>query len=317
MCLQNQISSGFICDADPKQYTVKKAGISEAVLSAVIGQEYASAQELFEDKSSMAEATINNTATRHFARNVYSASSIEDRTVGERKEGFKSGSGVGGFYIELDAAKVPDVAINLNNVSIQIDYTGNLDLKVWNIIERKEIHSQQVAVVAGELVNVPLSVQVKADRRPVKLFIGYSRPAQTYYYAMYGDCVTCPIKKCGLYAYGYGADFNPATFSATRNGHMSGMSVDYSISCLYEKLICANQHQLSLPMLYLTCAELMRYALNSKRWNDTEQEKFQRDLAHYSTNYEMAMDDALKNIRLPNNECFGCSARFGTKTITP
>jgi hypothetical protein len=321
MCLTTLVSSGFACDASPAPNTLKQIGISETMLSAVIGDEYQNAQQLVNEKIAFCESQIYQEAAGYMSRGAYNASLIDSRTVGERKTGTKPAyTGTGGFIIDLDVCSnnVPDLAINISNISLHVQFTGNITLKAWNITENKEIFSQVVAVTSGVLTNVPVNIQAKNGRKPSKIAIGYTKTGiVSEAYTMYADCQTCPIKQCGMYVHGYGADFDTSTWAITRNGHMSGMSIDYSLSCLYEKVVCANQHLMALPMLYKVGAELMMYALNTYRYNDTEKEKFQNYLNHFASNYSTKMEFAFSNLRLPNNECFGCVPKFGTKTITP
>lgn len=321
MCLSNLVSSGFSCDANPAQNTLKQIGISESMLSAVIGDEYQNAQELVDDKIAFCESVIYQEAAGFMSKGSYNASLIDSRTVGERLTGTKPAySGMGGFIFDLDAPsqQVPDLSLNISNIAIHVQYTGNITLNVWNITENKLLSTQVVSVVSGVLLNVPVNIQVRNGRRPVKIAVGYDKTgivSETY--SMYADCASCPIKRCGMHVHGYGADFNTSTWAITRNGHMSGMSIDYSLSCLYDKVVCANQHLMSLPMLYKVASELMIYALNTYRYNDEDKAKFESYLNHFASNYAAKMEFAFSNIRLPNNECFGCKSKFGTKTITP
>jgi hypothetical protein len=291
------------------------------MLSAVIGDEYLNAQELVDEKIAFCESVIYQEAANYMSRGTYNASLIDSRTVGERQKGTKPAhAGTGGFIFELDAPslEVPDLSINISNISFHVQFTGNITVNLWNVTDNTLLFTGVVAVVSGVLNNLPVNIKVKNNRRPVKLALGYDKTGiVSENYVMYADCTTCPVKRCGLYVRGYGANFNTTTWQITRTGHMSGMSIDYSLSCLYEKVVCANQHFMGLPMLYKVASELMIYALNTYRYNDTDKEKFENYLSHFASNYAAKMEFAFSNIKLPNNKCFGCLPKFGTKTITP
>jgi hypothetical protein len=181
-----------------------------------------------------------------------------------------------------------------------------------------EVESVTVAAVAGVVQQVPLDVLVKTQRRKLKVLIGYDRTTvPAYKWTMYNDCISCAKRKCGLYVYGYGAEWNSDYSGLERTGHMAGMSVDYSLICLYDKLICSNKELFGEAFLYKVGAELMVYAINSIRWNDTDLEKLQRMLSHFGANFDRLIEQAMSGIRIPSNECYGCRSILGTKTVTP
>jgi len=319
MCLSRLITSGFSC-ADDATWSLTKVGVSEQLLTKVIGSEYPNAQALVDDKVSHAEASIYNTAVSKFKPTNYHNSIIDTRVVGDKYDGIKAAvSKFQGFIFETDQDRGDlSVSLQINSVSIQVDYTGTITLKIYNLTNGVEVLSQDVSVTAGELTTVSLDTTITGAGRQLKVAVGYDRTGvPAYNYRQYHDCLACKIPKCGRYLYGYGAEWDAGYTNIQRTGHMAGLSIDYSLVCNYESLVCANKQLFGEAFLYRVAADLMMYGLTSMRWNDTETEKMQRQLSYFDAEYNRLMDQALNGVRLPNNECYGCKARFGTKTMTP
>ena len=322
MCLSRQITSGFECETSDARFKLTDIGVTEQLLTKAIGNEYPNAQALVDAKTSFAEKSLFNTAVTYFRPQVFRNSVLDDRTVGDKSEGIKSAiDKYQGFVMELDCNNrgyEMDLGLQINGFSLQVDYTGTIEVKVYNLSDGVEVKSVEVDVVAGVVKQVPLDVLVKTQRRELKVLIGYDRElVPAYKWKMYNDCITCNKRKCGLYVYGYGAQWNEDYSGLERTGHMAGMSVDYSLICLYEKIICSNKELFGEAFLYKVGAELMVYAINSVRWNDTDLEKLQRMLAHFGDNFERLIHQAMSGIRLPSNDCYGCRSILGTKTVTP
>lgn len=317
-CLDGLISSGFTCDSgNEAPRTLKDIGISETMITRVIGDEYTNAQELFDQKLEFSKRLMFDFAAMEYSKNTYNASAIESRTVGKRMDGTKPAyAGYGGYIMEVDNDL--DVGVNINKIAVQLQHDGDVEFKIWNIETGVELWSETITIASGVMSYLQPNILVKSRGRKIKVAIGYDKTGiVSNYYKMSGDCTSCPAMWCGKYVKGYGADFDTSTWEITRNGHNSGMSIDYSLACLYEQIVCANRHMIAVPLLYKVGAELMGYALTTYRFNDTDEKKFQQILSHCAHNYDMSMRKVFENIRVPNNACYGCNPRFGAKTITP
>lgn len=317
MCLDKTVGSGWACDESGAPRTLQSIGISESMISDILGDDYDSPEDLVDEKIKFAQQEIYDTASQHFSESTARAGLIEDRTIGEKQSGMKSAhSGFGGVILRVDNEL--DLSVNINRVAFQLNFTGTIQLNIYRMTDGVVVHQEDVDITAGVIKIVDLDVEVYTHRRDLKVAIGYNKTGiQSYHYAMPSDCPACPYTKCGLYVDGYGADFTEDFSTVTRTGHTSGMSIDYSISCKYERLVCANIHQLRSTMLWLVAKELMIYGINSRRWNESDVERHKESLRYYSDNYDRSINVAFQNIRMPSNECFGCGRQLGTKTITP
>jgi hypothetical protein len=314
-CFSKYISSGFACETNPAKTTLRTLGISEAKVSKVIGEEYDTPQQLWQDKFDLCYHQMTAHALQKFQRGGrYANGLIERKVVGERIDGVKAGDGTAVFVME---SKCPmDVALNINTLSLHLNYTGTVDVKVWNLTTGEELLTIPVEVVSGVFKRVNVFERISFNGVNNKIAIGYdSDGIESVHYRMRNDCITCPIKQCGRFIRGYGGRLENG--KVTRTGHMAGMAVDYSLECDYEGFICANSAQLSTPLIYHIGAEIAAYALSGSRFNDHQKEEWERILMHCEEHYNASLERVLRSINLPNNDCFGCKSRFAIVNTTP
>jgi len=139
-----------------------------------------------------------------------------------------------------------------------------------------------------------------------------------------GSCKGCGPKRNRMnqYAFTYAKEIPLATQLIERNLESSnstgGLSVTYSLSCSIERWICQNRKAFDFALLQRSGVEILRELAMSNRINSIV--TLQKDAAEalqvdLMDDYNKAMDNALKNLGLPNDDCFSCRSRMTTTSI--
>ena len=321
MCLSELVKSGFACEEEkPNAIHALNSpifGITETMLSRVKGDEYATPQDLVDATINSVSNTILSEVMGYMTNQKLVNSVIDHQFVGYQKDGTKPASNRwGGVYGQLRN----DIAVKLQvmSVTIEVDYTGTISLKFINITTG-EVVTENVAVVVNTPKTITPNVEFSSGMQRLKWAIGYDKNGiVSRHTRIEKDCLDCSVlPKCGPYVWVYGAEFNENGGAVKRIGHNSGLSVEFSITCDHEPLLCTNKTLIATPFAYKVAAELMAYALTTGRYNDEDEKKFDKKLGWFAAEYDRHMRLIVPRISVPNNECSSCFRSFGTKMILP
>ena len=226
---------------------------------------------------------------------------------------------------------------------LQEDVTATV--YIYDVTSGNELYSVDVNALAGQVITIPIRKSFTVENKVLSLFIGYnSGIAGTYksyiypnglngYAGRYGllGCATCtaaiqPYRYPSLFQYTY---FVPAEYDSTKSitytnmqnsATTAGISVEYSIDCSLEPLLCALNSQLAWPLLYKAGARILRQYEASRQWNSfIILGKKERDdlIVDFEKVYETSMSKIFSSINLNDTMCFACKETLAGRTLLP
>lgn len=235
--------------------------------------------------------------------------------------------------IQIKIMEYPFLSIYISSVSLFIDFTGDVDIKVYDLTQNKVIDTIQVSAVAGEIVQVDIHKEYQTNGQTLNLFFAYDASSISSYqtntfspgYIGYTSCRGCARRRDAVneYIYAYQKTLPLNTPAIQQNLQQSnstgGISLTYSVACSLEKWICQNRVGFAMALLHRAGMELIKEFLISNRINSLvtlkkdDAEKLSLD---FQAEYDKSMDNVLKNMRIPNDICFKCQKRVSTRAIS-
>lgn len=291
-------------------------------------------KEFTEDKIIFAAKKVASDINNKFVPSLKASSVVDSGRVGHYQDNMQlnaAQNGVSkGVNIRL-CRETSHLNLNITRISLFTDFSGVVTVKVWDLIQNKEIDSIPITCVANEITSLFVNKGYSSTNKRMNIAFIYDASGVGNYtsYISPGGCSSC-INKGSWYAYNSFFDARGITILNASNKveeniisstNTAGMSLEYSVTCNYEEWLCSIAGIVAMPILYKTAAEIMGYAINSKRFNDRAQNE--RDLMkerrdEYELNYRENMDNILKNIVKPNDAvCFSCIDRIRSVVTLP
>jgi hypothetical protein len=332
-CLQNII--GYKGNCSSVQSTsglyVEDIGITASECDFIINKEYANGDEFLKDKIRLASELVSKTITNHFASYINPKTFIDGKTLGFYKDNliYRAGDNdYRGIGISM-TNEHSYLKIYINSLSLQTDYTGNVDVKVFNLITNKEIDSFTVPCVADEISTIQINKEYNVGKGRLDLIFVYDTTGIQGNTAML-DFVGCTSCNGYVYSNGYissrglsvGLNQDKLRMNTKNISHTAGMSINYSVQCAPEKWICELGNLISLPILYKLGMEVMNYAIYySKRQTsnvNVDAEINKERLQMYTEEYNKALESSIKKINMPKGDvCFKCEEYIKSAIILP
>jgi len=154
-------------------------------------------------------------------------------------------------------------------------------------------------------------------------FLGYFDALKGMWDTTYTSRTDYPVTNCGDGHSGQEVLYIPLETQVIQNnlqqsGDTGGLSVTYSLSCSLDRWICQNRNAFGFALLQRAGVEILRELAMSNRINSIV--TLQKDAAaalqvDLMNDYTVAMDNALKNVDIPNDICFSCRNRITTTAI--
>jgi len=310
------------------------AGVSLRELNDIVTADYKNGEELFTTKRDFAITSLINQIHGHFSSRYKSNSIISGARIGKVQDNMKEIAPVAGAWkgLTVDFCNHKSfVDFYLSDVSLFVKHTGNITIKIFDLLQDKEVHSFTVAAVSGKIITVNVAQLFKSDRRKLSLFIGYLSTGITSYQvtAGTGGCVGCGSVNTYLHTPYLTAHGGSITNSSTKIDNnvagaadTAGISLNYSLQCNHQDWLCTISNTLALPVLYKTAAEIAGFALlNSNRQNSStiiDLERWEKRRDEYEFKYRESFDNVLKHIKLPSdNACYECKEMARHAIILP
>lgn len=292
-------------------------------LNAFVQKDYADGEALAVDKINFAISQIQSTIYSHFAHKYKANSLLDGMRVGFSSDNLQSISGTANTYkgINLELCNTQSfLDVHISTLSLQLNVTQSVDVKVIDLISGKIIDTITVSAVSGKIVTVTVGKTYKADRRRLNLIFVYDTTGINSYKHTINNTGGCSDCGGNMYSNSYityrGINIPTASSYIKSNldtqGDTAGMSIVYSVSCNHSDWLCTFSNLIALPILYKAAAEIMEYARlqsgrsNSKTFINEEKLKERQDL--YEFKYREQLDNIIKNIKLPSDrQCFECN----------
>jgi hypothetical protein len=324
-CENNESTSGLYASS---------IGITPDFLSNIITKPYASVQSLFDAKKSLAISTITNQLHSHFLPQYKSGSVIDNFRVGTYNEN-KVAVAATDAYKGILFTLTPNnsyLDFFLAEISLFVNYTGNVTVNVFDLIQDKVLEQHIVPCVAGEISTIYPQVKYPSARRQLQLYIAYDTTGIPSYKTTVSrsSCSTC--KPQGVVRNSYEEIYSKAlpladdAIRANLTGvtDTGGLSVVHSLQCNHTDWLCSISNLIALPVLYKTASLILEYSLlespnarvNASVTLNADLIKQRLDVAEYK--YNESMQNIISNIHPPTDEhCFTCRSKVRHAIVLP
>lgn len=234
--------------------------------------------------------------------------------------------------IQLKIVQYPFLSVYLSSLSLFVGITGEVDVFVYDLTQSKLLDTITVEAIENEIVQVNIHKEYQTNGQVLNLFICYDATdvpsyQTTTFNQVYGGnrgCRGCGTRKniANEYVYAYAKEIPLETQVIQNNlqesGDTGGLSITYSLSCSLDRWVCQNRNAFGFALLQRAGVEILRELAMSNRINSIV--TLQKDAAaalqvDMMNDYNVAMDNALKNVDIPNDVCFSCRNRITTTAI--
>ena len=254
---------------------------------------------------------------------------IDQEVIGLYKDNLETQSSQAfdvGMNIKVD--KQPYLALDITKIGLQVQSTGTHIVKIIDLISGTVLDSIHIHAVANVPTYLDISKTYYTDKQKMNLLIAYDATALGGYKTNLAKnfCSSCDIpynrgnrisfKGAKIATGAILTDENLETLDGT-----AGLSVTYALRCAVEPFICALRPILATAILYKV-GELVMKEMRSpnNRLNSVVsvyQTDFERLEADFKIEHDIAMENILNNLSLPNDECFRCRERVRHVVMTP
>lgn len=331
-CLENIIALQGLCDPITPTSGLygTSIGISKDFISQVMTKDYPSELALWNEKKHLAIEEIASSVHAHLQSKYKTVSVSKNFRVGHINENkiLVSGSELKGILYELCET---DSYLNLfiSEISLFTNYTGDIDINVYDLLQGIIIDTITVASVAGEVVTVYPSNKYFADKKHLSLFFAYDATGiDSYKTTPKKGCVNCGGTSCITTSYNtiqagtIPLASSPIKSSFTGLTETGGLSIIHSLECDHRQWLCGISGALGLPILYKTACKIIEHALyesvNSRvNTNVTlNREILQERLTAYEFKARETLDSVLAHVRLPQDDkCFICESTANYRSM--
>jgi len=228
--------------------------------------------------------------------------------------------------IQIRCALTPYLKLFIRQLKLFCNYTGTVNLEVWDLTQNKLLNTFPVNVVAGLPSTVTTDLEILTNKQRLDLFIGYESTFDSYktlLTAYTDDAGTLSTwLNSWLFVRGCAIKNGLPMLWENFNGNSgtAGISLDYSLQCSFDEKLCNIKGLLALPIQYKTGALMMKEMRYSKRLNgvvtcyNNDYKELQAD---YENEYQLRMSQLMQNMSLPADLCFSCASPTQTRSILP
>jgi hypothetical protein len=336
-CLENIVSIRGSCSPETSGsgFYLDDFDISLEEIGKYVGSEFANAEALVQAKKRVAAHQVAAKIGAYFKGQFLHKSILSGERIGFEQTDQEliaaDATKWGGTSVEfknLDSF----LQVNISEISLYSNYTGNVSLRVYDIVQGKLLDTITLATVAGEISRTYVNKTYSSDRRNLILALVYLRNGIGSYKTLLtgshcGQCTdTNGNKTLNNFAIGRAVSLDDGDSFIYDNfdsaDDTAGLSFVYSISCNHYNWLCSIQKVLGLPMLYKTAAELMHYGLQQvNRFNTNaglNPDVLKMKADRYEALFEESMTDLLPSMILPSDtRCFLCNDYGRFYTILP
>jgi hypothetical protein len=291
-------------------------------------------QELVESKINFSARLVAQEINNGFLAAIRTKSVVDYGRLGYYADNMPVYTGVNNTYKGVNIRfcnEQSHLDLYISKLSLFTAFTGNIDVEVWDMLTSTQLETITVAVTANQSTTIDINKKYTTNNKRLDLAFIYDSTGVNSYRSdlLSSGCSSCNLRN-NYYSINYFTDArgvqlpvggNIIQGSITPTSDTGGLAIQYSVSCNYEEWLCQMGNVVAMPLLFKTAAEIMAYAMRTKRFND----RAQNDRAHieqrrdfYELKYRELMDNVTKNIKLPKDTlCFTCSERIKTVITLP
>ncbi|HWB62329.1 MAG TPA: hypothetical protein VG603_02380 [Chitinophagales bacterium] len=219
----------------------------------------------------------------------------------------------------------PYMKFKVHRIRLFLNYTGNVTVEAWDLIQGVKLNEVTVAVTDGVISETLVDWEFATKKQRIDLFFGYHSdfPSyQTNITAYKDDSTVVPWLNSWIFFRGCSLPDGYAPLYKNLNGNSgtSGISMDYSLQCSFDEKLCNIKNMLAQPLLYKLGWLIMKEIKHSKRLNGVVVgfSKDHDELMHeYEAQYTNQMNQLFRNLAMPRDLCFSCDQRVKSQVILP
>lgn len=338
-CLDNLVGIKSICTETESSsgLYIEDIGITANEADMYINSEYANGEALITDKISFANKLVSKLIANHFSNHIITKSLIDSKTLGIYRDSLVLQPAIpanyGGINLRLNNGN-SYLSIFVGSISLQVDVTQVIPVKVINLITGLVIDTFNISAVANTIVTKVINKTYECERQNLDLIFVYDTTgiqSNNTLLANFGiggtGCAGCMgYRYTNSYIYSAPVYIPTASqlirLNLVGGQHTFGVSINYSIQCSINNWLCDIANLMSLPILYKAGELIMDYAtLYSNRQTsdvniDAERNKERKLL--YQTEFNNAMEATIKKVNLPKGDvCFKCNEPMQYAFIAP
>jgi hypothetical protein len=332
-CFTNLINIKGICD-DPENKSgiwLNTAGISVKEIEQIITSDYKDVQSFVDDKISLATRIVSDRVYNHLSDKFKTTSILDSSRIGYFKDNkvlIAGASKYKGFQVEL--CNVDSyVKLFVSDLTIFVNYTGEVAIKVFDLIQGKEIDEIKINAVAGEMATISTYKEYFSTRGKLHLAFVYDATGIGSYTTTTSEnyCSSCDNTRTWMNKYirstGVTIDLLASKIKSNikQENDTGGLSINYSLQCNHRAWLCTFANEMALPIFWRTAYEIMAFAIyNSEQVNirTMDVEKLKDRMERYDFEYQKSKSNLLKNIKLPSDKiCFECNIKSKNIAILP
>lgn len=331
-CFDNIISfRGKCTDTTPTSgLWTDQIGLHKAEMEKYFTFPYESVDNFFDDQFNMALNDIKTQINSSFLPKYRSTSIIANARLGYTLDNMTLKTGSTNKYrgIEIETrAGNSNVEVFISELSLFLDTTGTVTIKVYDLNQNLMIDSFTVDAIANKIITVYPAKTYQTSRRKLNLAFVYDTTLYDSFETRISEtsCGGCghnsvytavnPYVNSRAIEIDSASDF--ILSSITNLSDTAGMGLIYSVNCNHKDWICSASNLLATPLLYKTAYNIVNYGLlASSRQNakvNENTDKLKERIAYYDFKYLESMKDILQNMQPPKDPlCFECNDRIKT-----
>lgn len=231
--------------------------------------------------------------------------------------------------IQLDLCETPHFKLFISRLTLFVNTTGDVDVKVYDLVTGKVLDTITVPAVAGEKVTVNIYKEYESQGNLLNLLVAYDATAiesfDTHLRSSNRNCRNCRNNfRYHNKLYASGAKIATGAEIIHKNvknsGDTSGLSLTYSLQCSSGDQICSMKNLLAWPLLHKAGQLVLEEMENTTQLNSTVviyADEIKELREKFEDEFEKSFTEVLENARLPENECFKCKPRIRHATRIP
>ncbi len=326
-CLKDLVGIKNICDTPVSKsglWIQDLQGFSLKLADAAVNEETISGIQLINDKYNKAQQSILAQFRNQFEDKIRANSIIENEVIGYYPSRIKSISANNTFLkgVRIEIRDYAYLEIYISQIALFFkDSIADANIYIYNLMNGQLLDTFTIITIAEQPTYISINKAYPTNKQRLSLFIcfdaGLSDVFESSVFNV--DNVNCSHCKDGMqsnrYAYVSGAKIDKAlqkiSGNIISNSGTSGMSLDYSINCNIDNLLCSVAGKFAWPLLHKWGAEILAELQYSRRLNSiiTIDKKDNEALRmEYENEYMSSMNAIFNNIKLPSDICFSCNS---------
>lgn len=323
-CFDNYIGLKGLCDGNDAVLYLEQCGITKEILKKA-NYTHDDIKTLLLDKINEATRVVSNqvrTAKNKMFLNP--SGNLRNDSIGHPARTRASVNAKTGHWAgaKLELNRDSDyLKVNIDSISLFLTTTGNVSVRIYNLITGELLDTVTCASVAGELTYTDVNKTYRSEKSNLALAFVYDSEDASYRTTALPNqtCGGCSSKNLRQNKYVYasgvkyedGADFLIA--NTKYEADTAGLKVNYTLDCDYDQWICRNRQLLLMSCLYYTAYHIAEYALMSPNFNsvtidqrNTVEQIKEMNFSNFTNEFSAVLDSMV----IPNNsDCFVCQRK--------